>query len=696
MRIDYPRQGREGFRRWIPSWKLAVGGLVSLMVAGVALFAAVFAFVYATTSIPDVNEVAKAQTTIVYWNDGKTELARVGDTNRISVPLAEVPEDVQHAVVAAEDRRFFEHWGFDVAGMARAFWRNLTSGSTQGGSTITQQLAKNMFLTDEQSYVRKFKELVLALKLEVQLSKEEILEDYLNVIYYGRGAYGIQTGAEAYFTTDSQDLTLEQGAVLASIINGPGMFNPDSDEGLERLEARYAYVLDGMVQEGWISDEDRTQALEDFPKVAKRSQSQRYAGPEGFLLRSVQDELLTKGFSEEQISAGGLRVVSTFSRQAQDSAEDAVENQAPRTGMKGVRIGLAAVEPLTGEIVAMYGGADYLEDSFNNATQARYQAGSTFKPFGLVAATEQDISLYSLWPGNTGTVVNGYTVNNYANNSYGERVTLLRGTEQSINTVYVSVEAETGVPAVQDATLRAGIPEDTPGLDNQDLTFVLGTASPHTVDIAQAYATFAARGERSAGATTLRRVESADGRRLLVRRNDSTRVMSRNTADIVNFALSSVVRNGTGSPAAGVGRPVAAKTGSTDEYRSAWFAGYVPQLAAAVSFGKSAADGSEASLSGVGGMPAFYGSGYPARIWTAFMRGALEGTDVESFTTPSEFPGGGQLPTATPTPTRTPTPTSTQSPTRSPVAPTRRPSTPATTPEVPPPANGQGEDAAAQ
>ncbi len=632
MRINYPRADRTGWKRWLPSWKLVLGSLASLFVLGMAIFG----IAYVTTPIPDVNEVAKAQTTIVYWNDGKSELARLGDTNRISVPLSDVPVDTQHAVVAAEDRNFYEHSGFDVKGMLRAFWNNLTSDSTQGGSTITQQLAKNLFLTDEQSYLRKFQELVLAVKLEVQLSKDEILEMYLNTIFYGRGAYGIQTGAEAYFKTDAKDLTLEQGAVLASVINGPGTYNPDDPEGLERLEDRYAYVLDGMVQEGWLTDEARNEALGQFPEIAKRSTSERYGGPQGFLLRSVQDELLSKGFTQEQIDAGGLRVVTTFSEQSQEAAEDAVAEQAPTSGMEGVRIGLAAVEPVTGEIVAMYGGADYLKDSFNNATQARYQAGSTFKPFGLVAATEDGIGLNSLWPGNSGTVVQGYTVNNYANNSYGSQVTLLRGTEQSINTVYVSVEAETGVPAVRTAAEAAGIPADTPGLDNTDLTFVLGTASPHTVDIANSYATFAARGQRSGGATTIRRVETSGGNALYQRTNRSTSAIDANTADVVNSALQSVVQNGTGTPALALGRPVAAKTGSTDDYKSAWFAGYTPQLAAAVSFGKSAEDGSEASLSGVGGQTAFYGSGYPARIWTAFMQGALAGTEVLSFVAPTD------------------------------------------------------------
>ena len=240
------------------------------------------------------------------------------------------------------------------------------------------------------------------------------------------------------------------------------------------LEDRYAYVLDGMVQEGWLTDEARNEALGQFPEIAKRSTSERYGGPEGFLLRSVQDELLSKGFTQEQIEAGGLRVVTTFSEQSQEAAEDAVAEtgahqrhggRADRPGCRGAGDGRDRRDVRRRGLP---------ENSFNNATQARYQAGSTFKPFGLVAATEDGIGLNSLWPGNSGTVVQGYTVNNYANNSYGSQVTLLRGTEQSINTVYVSVEAETGVPAVRTAAEAAGIPADTPGLDNTDLTFVLG------------------------------------------------------------------------------------------------------------------------------------------------------------------------------------------------------------------------------
>ena len=320
----------------------------------------------------------------------------------------------------------------------------------------------------------------------------------------------METAAEAYFGVSASELTLEQAAVLAAIINAPGNYNPDTN--MENLENRYAYVINAMYEEGYITEAERDEALDNFPEIKKRKVSEKYKGPTGYLIRAVQEELLALGFTEAEIEGGGLRIVSTFDKKAQASAVKAVKDEAPTTGMEGVRIGLAAVEPGTGEFIAMYGGADYLEDQFNNATMASQQAGSTFKPFGLAAATEDEIGLDTLWPGNSPTEIAGYEVNNYGDNSYGEQVTLLKGTEQSINTVYVSVENETGVQPVQDAALRAGIPEDTKGLGLEDpnLTFVLGTASPHTVDVAQSYATFAARGERAA-TTTILSVSATDG-----------------------------------------------------------------------------------------------------------------------------------------------------------------------------------------
>ncbi len=649
MKVDYPRRARQGWTRFIPSWRMVLGSALTVGLVAVVSALIVFAVTWSRLDIPQESEIATAQTSIVYWNDAETEMARLGDTNRISVPLADVPLDVQHAVLAAEDRTFYEHGGFAVKGFLRAVWANLTTGGSQGGSTITQQYTKNAFLSSEKTYARKLDELVLSLKLENQLTKDQILERYLNTIYFGRGAYGIQTAAETYFGTQAKDLTREQAAVLAAIINAPGLYSPDAHH--DRLEARYGYVLAGMVEQGWLAPQQRDEALVSFPEVLKRRTGQTFAGPNGYLLAAVKQEVLARGFTEDQVDAGGLRIVSTFDKKAQKAAVAAVKEAGPTTGAKRLRIGLASVVPGSGEVVAMYGGADYLKNPLNNATQAIAQAGSTFKPFALAAAVQAGIALDSQWPGNSPHTVNGYTFQNYANTSYGPSVSLQRGTENSINSVYVEVENRVGVSAVRDMAVRAGIPETATGWDTtDDLTFVLGTTSPHTLDVANAYATFAARGVR-ATPTMLRRVGTADGRTLYTPTTAGEQTIDENTADLVNQALQSVVANGTGRPAQALGRPVAGKTGSTDEYLSAWFAGYTPQLATAVTFSKDDKAGNPVSLSGTGGMPQFYGSGYPARVWTAYMIGALDGTPVQQFTTPTTFPTGpGLLPAPQPTP----------------------------------------------
>jgi membrane peptidoglycan carboxypeptidase len=276
---------------------------------------------------------------------------------------------------------------------------------------------------------------------------------------------------------------------------------------------------------------------------------------------------------------------------------------------------------------------------------------------------------------------------------------LLEGTEQSVNTVYVPLTDEVGPQNVQDAAIRAGIRPDTKGMSEPpDVTFALGTDSPYTIDVAASYATFAARGERFEAWTSIRRVGTAGGGVLYERENDTRRTFDEGTADVVNFALQSVVQNGTGAPARALGRPTAAKTGSTDDYKSAWFAGYVPQLAAAVSFSKSGPNGEELSLSGTGGQEQFFGSGYPARIWTAFMEAALAGVDVVDFVDPVDPPSGGGLSSPTPTPTETPTPTPTETPSPEPTEqppspePTEQPPSPEPTVQPPTPDPGEPTD----
>jgi len=601
--------------------------VLSLVALGVLIVVGTFAVLLARTEVPAPNDVATAQTSIVYWNDGKIELGRLGDANRINVTLDQVPLDVQHAVLSAEDREFYDHGGFSPKGIARAIWNNVSGGSLQGGSTITQQYAKNAFLTQERTLSRKLQELLLSVKLETSVSKDQILSDYLNTIYFGRGSYGIQTAAQQYFGRSVSRIDLGQAAALAAIIRSPGGYAPEAN--LEKLRGRWNYVLDGMVEKGWITPAQRATAI--FPRFNPRKPANRFGGTNGYLLDAVRQELFTKGITEDDLNRGGLRVVSTFDRRAQDAAVTAVDTQAPQIGVTGLRIGLAAVRPGTGEVIAMYGGTDFITSPVNNATDAIGQAGSTFKPFALAAAIEQDIGLGSMWNGNSGITIDNYKVNNYGNQSWG-LISLLVGTEKSVNSVYVALSQQVGYDKVVDAAIRAGIPENTPAL-LPVRSVALGVASPHVIDVAGAYATFAARGQRVTP-TVLKQVRGANGGVLFTLDPTITQAFSSDVADTVNFALAKVVTNGTGKAALALGRPAAGKTGTTNENKSAWFVGYTPELAAAVMFVKDGPDGNPVTLSGVGGMTSVTGGSFPARVWTAFMKAVLEGEPVQDFTPP--------------------------------------------------------------
>lgn len=610
-------------RHWVRNSILVVFGVIAL---GIGMFA----ILVARTTVPTPNEVATSEATIVYYADGTNEIGRLGEATRRSVLLADVPIDVQHAVLAAEDRSFYDHGGISPMGVGRAIWNNVTGGSTQGGSTITQQYAKNAFLSQERSWDRKVQEALLAFKLETVVSKDEILENYLNTIYFGRGAYGIEAASIAYFGIPASELDVSQGAMLAAIIKSPSGLAPERD--LAGLEGRWTYVLDGMLDQGWITQKQHENA--DFPKIKKLKAKDRLGGATGFMLTMIEDQLRELGFDDTEIQRGGLRITSTFDRQAQRAATAAVKKAGPTSGTDGLRIGLAAVRPGTGEIVAIYGGEDFVKDQINNATRPFAQAGSTFKAFALAAAAEKDVPLTSVWNGDSPSTVNGYTFSNYGDKSYGQ-VTLLQATENSINSAYVGLENAVGVKAVADAAVRAGIPADTPGMDLKDLnlTFVLGTASPSGLEMANAYATFAAHGLRST-TTVLKEVLGPNDGLLFQFTPSTDGVFDAGVADTVSYTLNKVVTDGTGSAALGLGRPAAAKTGTTDDNRSAWFVGYTPQLAAAVLMAKEDPDGIPVSLSGTGGLSTVTGGSYPAAIWTAFMKGALEGLPVEDFPAP--------------------------------------------------------------
>jgi membrane peptidoglycan carboxypeptidase len=693
LKIDYPRRGRTGLRRYLPSWRqwllLAATGFVLAVVA--------FGVLYASVKVPKPNDEALQQSSVVYFSDGKTVLGRFGQTNRTSVPLSMMPISLQHAVLAAEDRQFYEHGGFSPTGIVRAAWNDLRGGSLEGGSTITQQLVKNYYLTQQRTLSRKVDEFIVSIKIEQQLSKDQILEDYLNTIYFGRGAYGVQAAARAYFHTDVQSLTPAQGAVLASILRSPGGYAPEHH--LDRLQARWAFVVDGEVTEGWLTPQQRAAMV--FPTIAARGVAGP-SGPNGYLVAYVQSELASRGISEDDLASGGLRIYTTFDKKAQAAAIAGVNAERPTSNSKGVRVGLASVDPKTGGILAMYGGADYGRPQYiNDATQSIAQAGSTFKAFTLAAALDNQITLDSRWDGKSGRVftdVNGDKTKPIANEdhkSYGH-ITLLQAIEDSVNTVFVDVEnqPQVGADKVVKAAHDAGIPDDVQ--IDPTLSATLGVASPTALDMASAYATFASGG-LYLKPTAVQKVVAANGGILYQLTPRPTRVFSQDTAAQVDFALQKVVTDGTGTKARAVGRPVAGKTGTTDSNLSAWFVGYTPQMSTAVVLFRTGPDGrSRASLTGAGGAGRVNGGSFPAAIFTAYTAAALKGKPVEAFPvttlpaavtaspTPSPTvskPSSSPSPSASPTPSASGSPSPSGSPSASPGAPS---------PSAPPVGGGAG------
>lgn len=703
-----------------PVWQRALlWGLAAVAVAA-TLGLAAFVVLYLTTDVPEPNDFATSETTIVYYAGGKQELGRFSTENRVSVPLADVPDHVQKAVLAAEDRTFYENRGISPTGIGRAVWNNLRGGSTQGGSTITQQYVKNYYLTQDQTVTRKVREIILALKIDQTLSKDQILEDYLNTVYFGRGAYGIETAAQAWFGADASDLTVAQGAVLAAALQSPSNYDPASGKKEKRaLAQRFDYVVQGMVSQGWLSD-GKAASL-DVPAIKEPSTRNQLGGPEGYLLQMVRQELVADGFSEQQIDSGGLRVSTTFSKQAQRSVVEAVRTEFPTVDAARVHVGVAAVEPGTGAIRAIYGGRDYVARSLNNATQAFIPGGSTFKAFTLTAALEDGVSLDSRFAGNSPYVIPGddnpatREVDNEGDASYGSTVDMWYATEQSINTAFVDLTMTIGPEAVVDAAARLGIPRTLPDgepnglLPNARVT--LGTASVSPLQMAAAYAALGAEGVY-AEPFSVARVRTASGELLYENEREPDRVVDADVVSNVTAALERVVSNGTGAEAQRLGRPAAGKTGTAGpdgDTQSSWFIGYTPQLAAAVGFYRG--NGSvapEDDLDGVGGLPTFFGGAYPARIWTTFMTGAMEGVPVEEFPPAADIGEATQAPqpqqpvapatpqprpepkpTPTPTPTPAPRPTPAPEPEPTPTAtPAPTPPPPEPTPEPTPPPGG--------
>jgi len=598
--------------------------------------ATLFAFAWFTVDIPDPNAYVNSQSTIIQYSNG-AEIGRIGSQNRQIIPLSKIPLRMRYAVMAAEDRNFYSNRAFSVSGIARAILNNVRSGNLngEGGSTITQQYAKTAFLTPSRTIQRKIKELVISLKLENALTKDQILENYLNTIYFGRGSYGVQTAAQQYFNRDVQKLSISQAAVIASILRSPGFYDPAlSKNNQKRLEARFKYVIQGMLGEKWITPEEAKKAK--LPIIAPRTTSGQLSGPKGYIIDAVQKELSKAGFTQDQLLVGGYVIKTTIDQRAQTSAVDAVNKLTPSPAPTNLHIGLVAIRPGTGEIIAMYGGKDYVVRQLNDATQSIALAGSTFKPFALIAGLEAGIPLTSMWNGDSPQTFDDlgkpYEVSNYGDEGWGQ-IDLMAATQHSVNTVYVPLGIKAGLDKVVDAARRAGIPQDVAMIATPSVT--LGVASPHVIDVANSYATFAAQGVYSKP-FLVTEVVGPDKAVLYQGKPQTQEVFSKEVMADLTYALKSVVNGGTGSAALKLGRPAAGKTGTSQSNASAWFSAYTPQLAASVALFR---DSASESLNGIGGLNSVTGGTFPARIWTAFMKGALKDEPVMSFPAPSNIGG---------------------------------------------------------
>lgn len=662
---------------------LQVTGIGALVLALIATIGVIY--FYQTTKLPDPNADFQTQTTFIYYRDGETKMGNFRIQNRQSIAYDEMPAVMKDAVVAAENRDFWTDPGISVGGIARAAYRIARGGEMQGGSTITQQYIKILYLDSERTLSRKVRELMLAIKMGKEVPKEQILEGYLNTIYFGRGAYGIQAASRAFFLTDAKNLTVPQAAVLASVLNNPAGFDPSKgDKARERLLGRYQYVLDGMLEMGKISKADHDKffaALPEFPDVPVIN---RMGGPQGFLLTMVRDELAEAGFSEAQIDGGGLKVVTTFDKKSQDAAVATAQKYTaqvagkarPKQDAAKLHVAIASVGVGTGEVLAMYGGPDYVKSQRNWATTARPSA-STFKTYALVAGLRNGFSLDSTFNGNTFTPRGDTkTIRNEFGHQYGREVSLERATAKSINTAFVDLvqQIPKGPNEVVKAANDAGAPTG-PGWDLNN-RIPLGTAEVSPLNIANSYGTFGNNGTY-VKAHVVSRVEDASGKVLYTADVAGQQTIEADVAKDTTYALKSVVDEGTGARVRALGRDIAGKTGTSgvgDAITSAWFAAYTKQVSTAVMYVADDSGSGDLHPYRRPGDGTFFGGTYPAMTWLDFMKVATEGQEKLSFDEPANV-NRNRRPTRTATSAPTTRPAETPRPTPTTEQPTEAPTT---------------------
>nr|WP_304611046.1 transglycosylase domain-containing protein [Mycolicibacterium sp. BK634] len=622
-----------------------------------------FGMAYMIVKVPQPGDLRTSQVSTILASDG-SELAKIvpPEGNRVDVNIDQIPVSVRNSVMAAEDRDFYSNPGFSLSGFARALKNNLTGGDLQGASTITQQYVKNALVGDARSgiggVVRKAKELVISTKMSSEWSKDQVLQAYLNIIYFGRGAYGISAASKAYFDKPVEQLTVAEGALLAALIQRPSTLDPAVDpDGAAR---RWNWVLDGMVSMGALSKEERAQQV--FPPTVPPDQARAASvttGPNGLIERQVTKELLDLfNIDEQTLNTQGLQITTTIDPQAQQAAENAVTKYLDGQ-MADMRSAVVSVDPKTGGVKAYYGGSDAQGFDF---AQAGLPTGSSFKVFALVAALEQGIGLgYQV--DSSPVTLNGITITNVEGEGCGV-CNIAEALKRSLNTSYyrLMLKLKNGPSDVAEAAHSAGVAESFPGVDHTlsedgkggppNNGVVLGQYQTRVLDMASAYATLADSGVYHKP-HFVQKVVNSRGEVLFdasTADNNGEQRIPKAVADNVTAAMQPIAGWSNGHNLAG-GRASAAKTGTnqlgdTDANRDAWMVGYTPSLATAVWVGTT--DGTQALVNKNGGQ--VYGSGIPSDIWKATMDGALKGTDNETFPKPTEIGGYAGVPAAPPPP----------------------------------------------
>ncbi|MGH2730262.1 MAG: transglycosylase domain-containing protein [Actinomycetota bacterium] len=707
-------------RSRLQRWLLRFGWI--LPVAAILIGGSILTLTYVFASIPLPRDIELKSAAEVFDRHGNALGEYSGEERRFLLSTEErnalVSSYVGEAVVAAEDRDFYDHGGVSIRGIVRAAWANLTGGEiSQGGSTITQQYIKNAVLHDtSRTVTRKIKEAVLAIKLERQFSKREILGFYLDTIYLGRGAYGIEAAARTYFAKHASELTLAEAAYLAGIIPAPESYQPDENQPGAR--ERRDDVLNAMVSEGFITGTEASRAMRGRVKAVQRVPGLVKHQRAAYFMEWIRKDILEPEFGKCLYTCG-LKIYTTLDPEMQTEAENAVDSVLTEPG--DPQAALVSVTP-TGEVRAFVGGRDYTNvrraRGFNFASDNKRHAGSAFKPFTLAAAIEEGISPNSRFSGRSPAYVdecageNGvppWVVDNYGGSQYGT-ITLDQATTNSVNAVYAQLIAEVGPEKVAELLEDFGF---KPEGDNEEITpncsLALGTLDVSPVQMARAYAGFAARGALPE-ITPVRYVTDSDGNCLKefvpLKREcedesdpDAAEVIDQNTADVLTQTLTHVVEAGTAT-IANIERPVAGKTGTAQDNKDAWFGGYVPQLATVVWMGYpcqgktcSDADPNNDLVPVMGycadpelcrpvhGVEVTGGSSVgPAAIWAAYMREATEEMEVLPFPVPTDLPDR-VINSPAPTPSAKPSPKKSKGePT-----PTTEPSQPASPSPSPPP-----------